>query len=318
MKEFERTGKSALQRQNILRVCLYTLDLLYRGENPTTREIAEHFGTSLRNVQNYIKELEFLGLERQGVEKRLALKYALSHKKTVLSEVEREFVRSSLDQLEVIDAEHRRLADTVSEKIMVADVETPYYIKPENFEPIGQREYQVKDLVRDLEKAIENHIKIDLYYEGKGITLFPYKITAFEGIWYLLADGIEDDSIQTYMLSRIDDMALTGERFEPSDELIEFAENMESAHSREAEEREVVVKVKAEIADYFRYKRHLKSQDNITVDEEGNLIVSFDITHDEDVDNLIKSWLPDIEIISPASFRERIKRELSGYLASMK
>ena len=318
MKEFERTGKRSQQRQNILRVCLYTLDLLHRGENPTTREIAEHFDTSLRNVQNYIKELEFLGLERQGVEKRLVLTNAISHNKTSLSEDEREFVRSSLDQLEVIDADHRQLADTVAEKIMVADVETPYYIKPENFEPINQREYQVEDLVRDLEKAIENHIKIDLYYEGKGITLFPYKITAFEGIWYLLADGIEDDSIQTYMLSRIDDMALTGERFEPSDELIEFAENMESAHSREAEEREVVVKVKAEIADYFRYKRHLKSQDNITVDEEGNLIVSFDITHDEDVDNLIKSWLPDIEIISPASFRERIKRELSGYLASMK
>lgn len=310
MKDQKRTGYKAGQRQNILEICLYTLDALHRGENPTTKELAVRFETSIRNIQNYMKELEFLGVERVGREKRLALKHALSHKQTSLSRDEREFVRSSLEQLQEIDDEHTRLARVVSEKIMVTDVQTPYYIKPENFEPISHR----KNLVKDLRSAIDNTLKIELLYEGRGITLFPYKITAFEGIWYLLADGLQEESLQNYMLSRIDDWAVTGERFEPIPNLMEIIEEMESAHSTEGEEQEVVVRVNARIADYFKYKRYLKSQDILEQDAEGNLLISFDITHDEDVDNLIKSWLPDIEVVSPLSFRQRIKRELQAYL----
>ena len=314
MDALDRTGHKLKQRQNIIGICLEIVDMLQRGENPTTKELAEQFETSVRNIQNYLNTLEFIGIERRGREKRLFLKHALSYKKTLLSEAEREFVRSSIDQLEVIDTEHEKLATLVSEKIMVSDIETPYYIKPESFEPISQR----KDLIRDLEKAIDNHLKIEVLYEGKGMTLFPYKITAFEGIWYLLADDLKKDNIQNYMLSRIDDWELRGERFEPLTNLSKIIDEMESAYSNEGDASEVIVKVKANIADYFKYKMHLKSQDILEEDSEGNLLISFDITHDEDIDNLIKSWLPDIIVISPSSFRARIKRELSDYLLAMK
>jgi len=309
---FTPTGHKKRQRQSILEKCLYILDLLHRDEHPNTKELAEHFETNIRNIQNYIKQLEFLGVERRGEEKRLYLKNTLARKRTFLSEEEREFMRNALDQLEDIDEETVKMASVIAKKISVEDVESPFYIRPENFEPKNSR----KSLIHDLEKAIDNHLKIDILYEGKGITLFPHKITAFEGIWYLLADGIEDDSIQNYMLSRIDEWEITGERFEPIDNLMEIIDDMESAHSTEGEEQEVVVKVKANIADYFKYKKHLKSQDILEQDAEGNLTISYDITHHEDVDNLIKSWLPDIEVISPKSFKERIFHELSEYIAA--
>jgi len=311
-KTFKRTGHRAHQRQNVLRICLDILDSLHHDEHPTTRELAEKYDVSLRTMQNYVKELESLNVERRGEEKRLYLKFAIPRKQVVLSEDEREFMRNALDQLDEIDDKARHLAENVAKKVLVTDIETPYYIQPERFEPRTRH-----DLINALESAIENHIKIDIEYEGKGITLFPYKITAFEGIWYLLADGIKDDSIQNYMLSRIDKWELTGEQFEPIDNLMEIIDDMESAHSNEGREQEVVVKVNANIADYFKYKKHLKSQDILEQDAEGNLIISYDITHHEDVDNLIKSWLPDIEVLSPASFKERIKRELTTYLKAM-
>lgn len=311
-KTFKRTGHRAAQRQNVLRICLNILDSLHHDEHPTTRELAEKFDVSLRTMQNYVKELESLDVERRGEENRLYLKYAIPRKQVVLSEDEREFMRNALDQLDEIDDDTRLLAKNVAKKVLVTDIETPYYIQPERFEPRKRH-----DLIKALEQAIENHIKIDIEYEGTGMTLFPYKITAFEGIWYLLADGIEDTSIKNYMLSRISQCELTGKRFEPIKNLNEIIEDMESAYSNEGEEREIVIKVKSSIADFFRDKRHLKSQNNLETDDEGNLIISFNITHDEDVDNLIKSWLPDIEVLSPTSFKDRIKRELTIYLKAM-
>ena len=313
MKGVKRTGHKAEQREEITKICLYILDALYRGENPTTKELSERFNTNRRNIQNYVKELEFIGIKRLGKEKRIAFKHALSHKKTPLNETEREFIRSSLDQLQEIDGDFSELAKIVSQKIMVTDVETLYYIRPENFEPMSHR----KSLVKTLENAIDNTVKIDILYEGRGITLFPYKIVAFEGIWYLLADGLKDDSIQTYMLSRIEDWELSGERFTPISDLMDHIGDMESAYSTEGTETEVVVKVHAKIADYFKYKKHLKSQDILEQDAKGNLLISYDITHHEDVDNLIKSWLPDIEVISPKSFKDRILRELTQYIKDL-
>ena len=36
--------------------------------------------------------------------------------------------------------------------------------------------------------------------------------------------------------------------------------------------------------------------------------------NDEDIDNIIKSWLPHIEIIEPIRFKEKLKNELKDYL----
>ena len=40
-----------------------------------------------------------------------------------------------------------------------------------------------------------------------------------------------------------------------------------------------------------------KSQEIEEKLEDGSLIINFEISHDEDIDNIIKSWLPHIEII---------------------
>ena len=315
MEKVDDTDYKNKQRLNILGTCLHILDALNRGETPTTKELVEELGGKLRNMQNYIKLLEPFGVVREGRERRLTLSRALNYKKTSLTPEERAFVHSALEQLEEIDEEHKKMAESIAKKIMVAGVESPFYIKPEQFEPIYKQQF----LIDELERAVENHLKIELIYEGKPLTLFPYKIIAFEGIWYLLADGVEDDSIRNYMITRIntEELYITPQQFKPIDDLMQHIEEMESAHSTEEDEREVIVKVKADIADYFKYKKHLKSQDILEEDEEGNLIISYDITHDEDIDNMIKSWLPDIEVLSPQSFKSRLKRELETYLSQL-
>ena len=77
---------------------------------------------------------------------------------------------------------------------------------------------------------------------------------------------------------------------------------------------DVKVKVYKEIAHFFEQKDFLQSQEIEEKFEDGSLIINFEISHDEDIDNIIKSWLPHIEILEPIRFRDKLKNELKEYL----
>jgi predicted DNA-binding transcriptional regulator YafY len=36
---------------------------------------------------------------------------------------------------------------------------------------------------------------------------------------------------------------------------------------------------------------------------DGSLHISFEVSHDEDVDNIIKAWLPHVEILEPKNLK---------------
>jgi len=63
-----------------------------------------------------------------------------------------------------------------------------------------------------------------------------------------------------------------------------------------------------EIVHYFKLKNFLSSQEILEEYDDGSIIVKFDVTSDEDVDNLIKSWLPHIEILEPERLRKKFNR----------
>ena len=70
----------------------------------------------------------------------------------------------------------------------------------------------------------------------------------------------------------------------------------------------VIVRVMPEIAHNFKLKDFLSSQEILEEYDDGSIIVKFDVTSDEDVDNLIKSWLPHIEILEPERLRKKFNR----------
>ena len=92
---------------------------------------------------------------------------------------------------------------------------------------------------------------------------------------------------------------------------------LDKAHSpyyQDGNSFNIKVKVYSEIAHFFEQKEFLQSQEIEEKLEDGSLIINFEISHDEDIDNIIKSWLPHIEIIEPIRFKEKLKNELKEYL----
>lgn len=58
----------------------------------------------------------------------------------------------------------------------------------------------------------------------------------------------------------------------------------------------------------------MQSQKILEELDNGDLKISFEVSHDEDIDNIIKSWLPDIEVCEPKKYRDQIISELREYL----
>jgi predicted DNA-binding transcriptional regulator YafY len=48
--------------------------------------------------------------------------------------------------------------------------------------------------------------------------------------------------------------------------------------------------------------------------EGGNLIISYQVTQEIEVEELIKRWLPYVKVIEPLSLKKKIEGELREYL----
>lgn len=290
------------------------LELLLDDARPTIRELAEEFNVTERTIQKDVYErLQSFGIAKNSYGK-LQFEYEIDIKKSFLRIEEMFFISLSLSQLEDIDEEHQELAKSIFRKILKKELYNPYFIKPELFQPIDHNE----TIVETLEDAITKRQAVEISFNGKPLKLFPYKIASFEGIWYLLADNVAQDKLKNYMISRIEDITVLDEKFERMKELEDILDEIESAWYVEGNSFKVVVKVYPQIAEFFILKKHLNSQKLLEKLPDGGLLLEFTVTHEEDVDNLIKSWLPHIEVVSPPAFKERILKELTTYIDRIK
>lgn len=286
------------------------LELLFDDARPTIPELAEEFNVTERTIQKDVYErLESFGVTKNSYG-QLCFEYEIDIKKSFLRVEEMFFISLSLSQVEDIDDQHQQLAKGIFRKILKKELYNPYFIKPERFQPIDNDE----KMIDSLEEAITNQKAVEIVFNDKPLKLFPYKIASFEGIWYLMADDVYEDKLKNYMISRIEDLAILEEKFERMQELEDVLDEIESAWYVEGNTFKVVIKVYPEISEYFLLKKHLESQKILEKLQDGSLIIEFTVTHEEDVDNLIKSWLPHIEVISPENFKERILKELTIYV----
>ncbi len=286
------------------------LTKLSDGEMPTTKELAEEFGVNVRTIQKDIKERLYYYPIIKTSDHRYTFAYGFSLKQTDLTNDEMVFLHLALSQFEDVD-DIDKIKDNIYKKIIHKKFYSPYYIKQEDLEDLDVD----SPLVSQLEALIENkeRAKIDFTNESKELEL--YKIAAFDGFWYLFAKDMEANKIKTFRLSDIKKVHPLGIYHKTSSDFIErLLQNVHSAFFEEGNTFKVVVKVYPEIAHYFKKRDFLDSQEIQEELGDGSLVVSFTVSHDEDIDNIIKSWLPHIEILKPQRFRDKLHNELKEYL----
>ena len=286
------------------------LTMLSNNERPTIAELADEFGVSIRTIQTDInKRLNSFPIEKDSLK---GLKFAdgFSINKSMLESNEMILISLALSSFKE-STEFNKTSESILQKLIYPNFFNPYYIKKTSFEDLNTN----SEVVKKLKSAIENKNIITITLDSLSIEVEPYKIASFDGFWYLFAKDIKMAKIKTFMLSNIEDVALQNNFHHTN--LTTIQQVLDSTHSAwfdDGEVFEVVIEVYPEIASYFLKRNFLQSQEILETKGDGTLLIKFEISHYEDIDNLVKSWLPHIKVISPLHFKQQIKQELKDYL----
>jgi predicted DNA-binding transcriptional regulator YafY len=286
------------------------LTKLGNGERCSTQELADEYNVGIRTIQKDVKEkLMYFDIIRDS-QGKLMLSEGTNIGKTTLKNDELILVSLALAQFKDV-SNFDKLADTVLKKLLYPRNFNPYFVKNDDLEDIEIDSYLIKEIKSAIQ--FQNHLVI------KGIRgdieVEPYKIAAYEGIWYLVAKDEVDQRTKTFMLNRIKEVEIKPNKHKVSQQQVQvMLEKTHSAWFQEGNCFFVKIKVDKNIAIYFKRKDFLQSQKIEDELEDGSLIVSFEVSHDEDIDNIIKSWLPDIEVLEPKRYRTKILKELKLYI----
>ena len=179
-------------------------------------------------------------------------------------------------------------------------------------------------LLKELENKIKHQKYINIEYEINGkINKFevkPYKIIFINENFYL-ACGIEHEKLEfaLYRLSKIKSIEDTSKTYHKNQEIEDFIKDMQTPFSIYRRDYKkylinVVLEVDKSKAFYFENKKYLKSQEEKKQDD-GSLLVSFKVTQEMEIEELVKRWIPFVKVIEPKSLKEKIDSDLKKYLS---
>jgi len=284
---------------------------LSNNERYDARELANEYGVSIRTIQIDIqKRLGYFFPIEKDENKKYKLMDGASLNKSFLNPDEMILVSLALSQFKEV-SDFDRLTSSILKKLLQPKIFNPYFVKQDDIEDLDTD----SELIEKLKLAIKEQKHIKLHSK----MLEPYKIAAYEGIWYLVAKDESDKKIKTFMIDKIKDIEILPNKHKVSGQKVQtILEKIHSAWFEDGESFRVVVKVYPKIVHFFKVKEFLKSQKIEEELDDGSLIVSFEVSHYEDIDNIIKSWLPDIEVLEPKKYANKIKQELEEYLKKIK
>ena len=179
-------------------------------------------------------------------------------------------------------------------------------------------------LLKELESKIKHQKYINIEYDINGtINKFevkPYKIIFINENFYLACE-IEHEKLEfaLYRLSKIKSIEDTSKTYHKNIEIEDFIKDMQtpfSSYKRDYKKHliPVVLEVDKSKAFYFENKKYLKSQEILEKKDNGNLLLSFKVTQEMEIEELIKKWIPFVKVIEPISLKEKIKSDLKSYL----
>ncbi|MBP6713397.1 MAG: WYL domain-containing protein, partial [Aliarcobacter sp.] len=193
------------------------------------------------------------------------------------------------------------LKDILNDKINRA-----YLIQNSGFEDIQEKQ----QLFESLSTAILDEKTISFIYNDKSRVVNPYKLINTNGIWYLSAT--ENNTIKTYTFSKIKSIKISNDKFIVDKNILKEIEKSE-INFLSKDSKEVHLKIQNSAKEYFLRKKVLSNMKIIdNIDE--YFVVSTNVSFDDEILNIVKQWIPYIEIVKPIELQEKLEYILKKYL----
>jgi predicted DNA-binding transcriptional regulator YafY len=174
-----------------------------------------------------------------------------------------------------------------------------------------------KDVIAGLVDATLHQRQANVAYYSfnskrtKSYLLDPYRLVYYHGGLYLYARAHEHGEVRTFAVERVERIEVLETTFEvPKDfNVSEYARGAFGIAGGKAED--VVLDVDAGVAAYVRERVWHESQ---TVEEraDGGLVLRMKVTPGFELKSWVKSFLPHVRVVEPASLRQEIARELDA------
>jgi predicted DNA-binding transcriptional regulator YafY len=277
---------------------------LNQGERLDPEDLADKFGVNLRTIQRDLNE-RFAYLPLQKTEGRYHLDPVFLGKLST-KDIQRFAALAGVRGL------FPSLNDDFLRDIFDARAQEALLIKGHHYEDLAGKE----QIFRDIEQAIIARKNVAFQYQKpEGIKTYdavsPYRLLNLKGIWYMAA--MDGEKLKTYSFAKIAGLKALDSTFVWSAETdarlaaedgIWFTEN----------QYEVVLKVNADVASYFKRRKLIANQIIEKELADGGLLISAKIGHKNQVLPIIRYWIPHIKVISPESWQDDLENELDEYL----
>ena len=284
------------------------LSRLNDGEALSVKELAKEFNTSDRTIQ------------RDFNERLVSFPIYQENKKWKMQEGFRIEKTKSLEDEIILDI-IEKITEGIGGKFSTKAHKLLSKIKNEDFNPIYTK-LNIEDIsdrfadIQVLETAIREKKEVQCSYDDERhdvytTTIQPLKIVNFEGFWYLVA--LRDDVLKKYYLKNISNPKLTNTTFEKDSELDTLLERSISVwFQKGVEPFEVKLFAKKSCAKYFK-RRPLPTQKIDSLNSDGSMEFSIEITHEMEILPIIKYWIPNLFVLEPKWIEEMIEEDLKIY-----
>ncbi len=277
---------------------------LNQGEKLEPQALAEEFGVNVRTIQRDLNErFGYLPLEKTDGYYHLDASFL---GKISIKDIHR------FASLAGVKGLFPSLANDFLRDIFDSRLQSAVLVKGHHYENIGDK----AKLFKDLEKAIVAHHPVSFnYLKSEGSKTYqavnPYKLVNHKGIWYLVAQ--DGDKLKSFSLTKLSGL-ITLETFFKADPTIDKQLDEDDGIWLSDAKQEVVLKVRAEVAGYFKRRKLIANQVIEKELEDGGLIISAKIGHSNQIIPIVRYWIPHIKVISPEELQLEIDKSLNEYL----
>ncbi|OPY77728.1 MAG: hypothetical protein A4E65_02616 [Syntrophorhabdus sp. PtaU1.Bin153] len=314
MKTIKPTGIS----EKVIRLLqIYTM--IAQKNFPSVTALKEHFVMSERSVYRYLEIINMIdGIEYDKERKGYKFTNGDRIKKLSLSDNELLVLLAASEAVshlgESLGESFQELVNKVAvpAKRLGAKHKIPIVVKIP--EAIGNE--KLSDYFASVSRCLNERRAIELVYRAqrtKEVTervVDPYGLVFYDGIWMVIGYCHLRKDIRSFAFDRILNLKERNLYFKPQDgfNLDEYLSH--SWGIVEDEEVKVKVRFSAGVADYVLRKKWHPSEER-TVLPNGDVEMTYKVAGVDEIKHWIYSWLPNVEILEPLSFRQQAAAELS-------
>jgi len=278
-----------------------------------TTDLAHEFNVSVRTAQRDINLLDKAGFPIVSLQKgQYSFVDGFSLKKISVSHDEASLMALFYELSESLGGRFPKVYSGILKKLFSPTTDTPYFIKMPD---VIRKDFPCLETIETgIEQSKKARIVYDKPKEEKGYLVWPLKIVNYEGFWYLLARLDDNEQIRTFRLEKIKEAQLLEKTFSMPDNLKILLDNSVNIWFSDKRDKEIILKLDACIAGYFKQKIYFSNQKIIKTEKDGSIVVSTKVGQYEEALHVLMTWLPHVQVIKPPEFKDILTQILKESL----